>query len=253
MKARILGRIIDTGSTEDFLVISGLKIQVVRKSIKNFHLAVLPPDGKVRVAVPHHVTDERVRLAIISKLGWIRRQQADFNAQPRQTEREMTNGESHYLWGRSYRLEVIEDNGKHRIETKAKTKLRLYVQPGTSTENRLAVLNSWYREQLKLKVDELVQHWAPVVKRRPNAFGIRKMKTKWGSCNIEAKRIWLNLELVKKPPECLEYILVHELVHLLERHHNERFRKYMDKFLPKWRESRALLNKLPLAYEDWQY
>lgn len=248
-----MGRIIDTGATEDFLVISGLKIQVVRKSIKNFHLAVLPPDGKVRVAVPHHVTDERVRLAIISKLGWIRRQQADFNAQPRQTEREMINGESHYLWGRSYRLEVIEDNGKHRIETKGKTKLRLYVQPGTSTENRLAVLNSWYREQLKLKVDELVQHWAPVVKRRPNACGIRKMKTKWGSCNIEAKRIWLNLELVKKPPECLEYILVHELVHLLERHHNERFRKYMDKFLPKWRENRALLNKLPLAYEDWQY
>lgn len=248
-----MGRIIDTDATEDFLVIGGLKIQVVRKSIKNFHLAVLPPDGKVRVAVPHHVTDERVRLAIISKLGWIRRQQADFNAQPRQAEREMINGESHYLWGRSYRLEVVEQVGKHRIEIKGKTKIRLYVHPETSTENRLAVLNNWYREQLKSRVDELVQQWAPVIKRSPNAYGIRKMKTKWGSCNIEEKRIWLNLELVKKPPECLEYILVHELVHLLERHHNERFRKYMDKFLPKWRENRALLNKLPLAYEDWQY
>jgi hypothetical protein len=248
-----LGRIIDESATESLLVISGMEIQVVRKNIKNLHLAVLPPDGKVRLAVPHHVTDERVRLAIISKLAWIRRQQADFSQQPRQTEREMINGESHYLWGRQYRLEVIEQVGKHRIETKGKSKLRLYVQPNTSVENRLLVLNNWYREQLKLKVAELVEHWSPIIKRKPKACGIRKMKTKWGSCNIEAKRIWLNLELAKKPPECLEYILVHELVHLLERHHNDRFRKYMDKFLPKWREHRNLLNKLPLPYEDWLY
>lgn len=248
-----MGRIIDESATESLTVISGMEIQVVRKNIKNLHLAVLPPDGKIRVAVPHHVTDERVRLAIISKLAWIRRQQADFSQQPRQTEREIINGESHYLWGRQYRLEVIEQAGKHRIETKGKSKLRLFVQPGTSVENRLLVLNNWYREQLKLKVAELVENWSPIVKRKPKACGIRKMKTKWGSCNIEAKRIWLNLELVKKPPECLEYILVHELVHLLERHHNDRFRKYMDKFLPKWREHRNLLNKLPLAYEDWQY
>ena len=248
-----MGRIIDGSATESLLVISGMEIQVVRKSIKNLHLAVLPPDGKVRVAVPHHVTDERVRLAIISKLAWIRRQQADFSQQPRQTEREMTNGESHYLWGRQYRLEVIEQVGKHRVETKGKSKLRLYVQPGTSVEKRLLVLNNWYREQLKIKVTELVEHWSPIVKRKPKACGIRKMKTKWGSCNIEAKRIWLNLELVKKPLVCLEYIFVHELVHLLERHHNERFRKHMDKFLPNWNECRSLLNKLPLAYEDWQY
>lgn len=248
-----MNRIIDASVTEDFLVISGLKIQVVRKHIKNFHLSVLPPDGKVRVAAPHHVTDERVRLAIISKLGWIRRQQAAFAQQPRQTEREMINGESHYLWGRAYRLEVIEQAGRHRIETKGKSKLRLYVQAGTSVENRLAVLNGWYREQLKVRVEALVKHWSLIIKQTPKAYGIKKMKTKWGSCNIEAKRVWLNLELAKKPPECLEYILVHELVHLLERHHNERFVKYMDKFLPKWREHRNLLNQLPLAYEDWQY
>jgi len=234
-------------------VIRGMEIQVIRKTIKNFHLAVLPPYGKVRVAVPHHVTDERVRLAIISKLAWIRRQQADFNQQPRQTEREMINGESHYLWGRQYRLEVIEQVGKHRIEVKGKSKLRLYVQAGTSADNRLVVLNNWYREQLKAKIDELIEHWSPIIKRKPKSCGIRKMKTKWGSCNIETKRILFNLELVKKPPECLEYILVHELVHLLVRHHNERFRKHMDTFLPKWREHRNLLNTLPLAYEDWQY
>lgn len=248
-----MGRIIDERTTEGLLVISGMDIQVVRKNIKNLHLAVLPPSGKVRVAVPHHVTDERVRLAIIAKLSWIRRQQADFNQQPRQTEREMINGESHYLWGRQYRLEVIEQVGKHRVETKGKNKLRLYVQPNTSVENRLLVLNNWYRAQLKIKVAELVTHWSPIIKRTPMFCGIRKMKTKWGSCNINAKRIWLNLELVKKPPECLEYILVHELVHLLERHHNDRFRKHMDTFLPKWREHRNLLNALPLAYEDWHY
>jgi len=248
-----LGRIIDASETESLLVISGLNIQVVRKNIKNLHLAVLPPDGKVRFAVPHHVTDERVRLAVISKLAWIRRQQNAFNQQERQTEREMVDGESHYLWGRQYRLEVIEQVGKHRVETKGKNKLRLYVQPDTSTDNRLLVLNQWYREQLKVRVSELLDHWSLVIKRQPTACGIRKMKTKWGSCNIEAKRIWLNLELVKKPPECLEYILVHELVHLLERHHNDQFRKHMDTFLPKWREHQSLLNKLPLAYEDWQY
>ena len=248
-----MGRIIDENATESVLAISGMEIQVVRKNIKNLHLAVLPPDGKVRIAVPHHVTDERVRLAIISKLAWIRRQQADFTQQPRQTEREMINGESHYLWGRQYRLEVIEQVGRHRIEIKGKSKICLYVQPGTSVDNRLMVLNSWYREQLRMKIDGLVAHWSPIIKRKPTSCGIRKMKTKWGSCNIEAKRIWLNLELVKKPPECLEYILVHELVHLLERHHNDRFRSYMGKFLPKWREHRDLLNKLPLAYEDWHY
>ena len=137
--------------------------------------------------------------------------------------------------------------------TQGKNKLRLYVQRDTSPDRRLLVLNHWYREQLKLKVVELLGYWSPKIDRQPADWGIRQMKTKWGSCNIEAKRIWLNLELIKKPPECLEYILVHELVHLRERQHNDHFRKHMDSFLPKWREHQSLLNKLPLAYEDWQY
>lgn len=248
-----MGRIIDANEIQSLIIISGLRIQVVRKNIKNLHLAVLPPDGQVRFAVPHHVSDENIRLAVIAKLAWIRRQQATFNQQARQTEREMVDGESHYLWGRQYRLEVIEQAGKHRIETVGKNKLRLYVQPETSTDKRLLVMNQWYREQLKVKILELLNYWSPRIKHHPIDWGIRKMKTKWGSCNIEERRIWLNLELVKKPPECLEYILVHELVHLLERHHNEQFRLHMDLFLPKWREYRSLLNKLPLAYEDWQY
>lgn len=252
-KGKKLNKLAESNITESLLVISGLTIHIVRKNIKNLHLAVLPPDGRVRFAVPHHVSDERVRLAVIAKLGWIRKQQANFNQQARQTEREMVDGESHYLWGRQYRLEVIEQAGKHRIETKGKNKLRLYVTPNTTTDNRLLVLNEWYRQQLKLKLAELLHYWTPLIKRTPKSCDIKKMKTKWGSCNIEAQRIWINLELAKKPPECLEYILVHELVHLLERHHNDKFRAYMNTFLPNWREHQRLLNKLPLAYEDWQY
>ena len=248
-----MGRIIDENAKQSSLVIRDLNVQVVRKAIKNLHLAVLPPDGNVRIAVPHQTTDERVRLAVISKLAWIRRQQADFAQQPRQTEREMVSGESHYFWGKKYRLEVIEGSGKHCVEIKGKNRLRLYVRPDTSIENRLRVLDNWYRDQLIVRVAELIEYWSPIIKRKPKSVGIRKMKTKWGSCNTESKRILLNLELVKKPQECLEYIIVHELVHLHERHHNERFKKYMEKFLPDWRERRNLLKKLPLAYEDWLY
>jgi predicted metal-dependent hydrolase len=238
---------------ESTLSIGGMSIQVIRKDIKNLHLTVLPPNGAVRIAVPLRVSDERIRLAIISRLAWIHRQRATFEGQSRQSEREMVTGESHYLWGRKYRLEVIEKKGKHRIEIKGNNKILLYVNTGTTTENRLLVLNNWYREQLREKSSEFIGYWAPIIRRRPKACSIKRMKTKWGSCNIEAKRIWLNLELAKKPPECLEYIVVHEMVHLLERHHNDKFVKLMDKFLPKWREHRSLLNKLPLAYEDWQY
>lgn len=248
-----MGRVIDKQATESKLTISGIDIQLVRKAIKNLHLAVLPPDGDVRIAVPHHTSDERVRLAVISKLGWIRKQQAEFKQQPRQSEREIVTGETHYLWGRKYRLEVIEQIGKSRIEIKGKNRIRLYVKTGSSIESRSQVLREWYRDQLKEKVSEHITYWSSIIKRKPNSVGIRKMKTKWGSCNTESKRILLNLELAKKPIECLEYIIVHELVHLHERHHNERFKKYMEKFLPNWRERRNLLKKLPLAYDDWLY
>lgn len=234
-------------ATESTLNISGIAVQVVRKNIKHLHLAVLPPEGKVRVAVPHSVTDERIRLAIIAKLPWIRKQQAQFIQQPRQSPREMVSGESHYLWGRQYRLEVIEQIGKHRVEIKGHHTLRLYVQPGTTPLNRLRVLQQWYRALLKEKASQLMAQWAPIIKRTPKACGIKKMKTKWGSCSIEAQRIWLNLELAKKPPECMEYILVHEMVHLLERHHNDTFRTHLDTFLPQWRAYKNQLNALPLT------
>jgi predicted metal-dependent hydrolase len=235
------------------ITVGGIHVQVVRKDIKNLHLGVHPPEGHVRVAVPMHVTDERIRLAIVDKLSWIKKQQANFLAQPRQSAREMVTGESHYFFGKSYRLEVVEQAGKHKIELVGSNKIRLTVTPNTSTESRLTLMNEWYREQLKQVIPKLLEQWQSKIGVKANDWGVKKMKTKWGSCNIEAKRIWLNLDLAKKPPECLEYILVHELVHILERRHNSRFVAYMDEFMPKWRHNREVLNKSPLSHEEWAY
>jgi len=235
------------------LVVRDIHVEVVRKEIKNLHLAVYPPKGHVRVAVPFHVNDERVRLAVISKLAWIKKQQADFKKQPRQSEREMLTGESHYFLGKRYLLEVVEGPGKHRIELKGNRKFVLFVRPNTSLVNRQLILNEFYRDQLKKRIPGLLSKWQDTISVEAEFWGVKKMKTKWGSCNIGAKRIWLNLELAKKPQECLEYILVHELIHLLERNHNDRFKGHMNQFMPNWRIYRDMLNSSPLGYEAWRY
>jgi predicted metal-dependent hydrolase len=234
------------------IVIRDISVQVVRKPIKNLHLGVYPPDGQVRVSAPEHLTDDNIRLAVISRLSWIRKQREAFQAQPRQSEREMVTGESHYVFGKRYRLEVIERRGRHEIVVKNPSTLQLFVNPGTTQANRTRVLKEWYRQQLKDRVPQLAGavgtgDWPSGGP--PGASG--KMKTKWGSCNIQQRRIWLNLELAKKPPECLEYVVVHELVHFLERHHNERFKALMSQFLPQWRLRRDTLAKEPLGSENW--
>ena len=234
-------------------MIRDLEVLVVRKAIKNLHLAVYPPDGQVRVAVPLHIDDEQVRLAVISRLGWIRKQRADFATQPRQSTREMVSGESHYLFGTRYRLEVIWRRGRHEVIIENRTTLRLLVNPGTTRAKRTLVLNEWYRGILKEAIPDLLAHWQPIIGVEVSGWGIQKMKTKWGSCNIEPRRILLNLELAKKPVECLEYIVVHELVHLHERHHNERFRTLMNKYMPQWRLYRDILKSEPLGHNDWRY
>jgi len=213
---------------------------------------VLPPDGRVRVSAPESMTETAIRMAVISRIPWIKKQQSDFAKQPRQSDREMVSGECHYLWGRRYRLNVVERAGKHEIKL-GRGRLHLYVNPATTLENKALVLSSYYRDELKARIAELLPIWEDKIGVIAADWGVKKMKTKWGSCNIQAKRIWLNLELAKKPPECLEYILVHELVHLLERNHNERFKGYMDKLLPDWRERRDLLNRMPLAHNNWIY
>ncbi|MCG6200039.1 M48 family metallopeptidase [Psychromonas antarctica] len=235
------------------LIIAGIKVHLNRKTIKNIHLSVLPPDGRVRLSVPHITSEQAIRLAVINKLAWIKKQQADFANQPRQLTREMVRGESHYLWGKQYRLSIIETTGKFQVKVKGDDKIELSITENTSVENRLKLLNNLYRQEIKTSLEKLLPYWQKKLDVKPETIGIRKMKTKWGSCNIEAKRIWLNLELAKKPFECIEFVLVHELVHLIERHHNDRFKRIMDKNMPDWRERRNLLNSLPLAYEDWSY
>jgi len=233
------------------LIIANIEVEVVRKDIKNLHLGVYPPLGRVRVAVPLVIDDEAVRLAVIAKLSWIKRQRQSFADQDRQSSREMVDGESHWYQGRRYRLVVKERKGRPSVRVRGMRSLELNVRPGTSPEARQAVLDVWYRHQLKAQIPALLELWEPRLGVHVEGWGIKRMKTKWGSCNTQARRIWLNLELAKKPSECLEYVVVHELVHLLERHHNERFREALAKALPRWQHTRAVLNALPLALGSW--
>lgn len=233
------------------ITVSGIRVQIERKEIKNLHLGVYPPNGRVRVAVPLVITDDAVRLAVIDKLSWIRRQQAKFVEQSRQSAREMVNGESHYFLGRRFRLRVHEQPGKQHVDIRGVTSLDLFVNPGRNTAQRLAVLLRWYRQQLHELVSPLMAQWEPALGVETATWGIKRMKTKWGSCNPASKRLWLNLELAKKPVQCIEYIVVHELLHLIERNHTERFRALLDQHLPNWQHTRDLLNKLPLGCEEW--
>ena len=235
------------------ITVSDLDVEVVRKEIKNLHLGVYPPAGRVRIAVPDHVNDEAVRLAIVDKLPWIHRQRRAFAEQARQSDREMVNGESHFVFGHRYRLRVIEVNAPPTVTIRGKTNLLLQVRPSSSGQKRAEILNHWYRQQLRLRLPDLIAHWEPIIGVVVANWGIKRMKTRWGTCNIGARRIWINLELAKKPPQCLEYIVVHEMVHLLERHHNDRFRQLMGGFFPQWEQARATLKQAPLGHEDWQY
>lgn len=226
--------------------ISSITIQLNRKLINNLHISVLPPDGHVRVAAPEGMTDTAIRMAVIRRIPWIKKQQNNFVTQSRQSEREMVNGECHYLWGRRYRLNVMARASKSEAKL-GRGRLHLHVNATATVEQKALVLATYYRNQLKKRITDLLPIWETKIGVTVAAWGIKKMKTKWGSCNTQAKRIWLNLELAKKPPECLEYILVHELVHLIERHHNERFKALMDLLLPDWRERKDLLNRAPLT------
>jgi len=235
------------------IVVSNISVDVVRKNIKNLHLAVYPPNGRVRVAVPFRMNDDAVRLAIISKLAWIKRHQTKFAGQERQSARDFVTGESHYFQGRRYRLNVEYHNGAPKVVISNNTTIDLLVREGSEKSQRQRVLTEWYRSQLKEQIPSLIDKWQPIVNMSVAEWGVKQMKTKWGTCNIKAQRIWLNLELVKKPVHCLEYIIVHEMLHLLERNHNDRFKLLMDKFMPQWRSYREELNRAPLAHDAWSY
>jgi len=233
--------------------VSGLSVQVVRKDIKNLHLGVYPPNGRVRVAVPLRVSDEAVRMAVVTRLAWIKRQRAKFAGQNRQSAREFTTGESHYFLGRRYRLNVVVQDGASHVAIRNHHTIDLFVRERSDTAHRERVLLAWYRQQLKELIPPLIQKWETIVGVKVAEWGVKRMKTKWGTCNIKARRIWLNLELAKKPVQCLESIIVHEMVHLLERHHNDRFTALMDGFMPQWGHHRAEMNRAPLGHETWSY
>jgi predicted metal-dependent hydrolase len=229
-----------------------IDIRVVRKAIKNVHLSVYPPDGHVHISAPDHMGLDKIRIFAISKLGWIKQQQKKVRAQERETQREFVDRESHYLWGDRYLLVNIPSTEPARVEIKHK-QLLLFTQPESTYDRRESLIASWYRDQVRTVASEFVQKWEPVIKVKVRQIFIQKMRTKWGGCRPDRGHIRLNTELAKKPKECLEYIVVHEVVHMIEPHHNKQFTQYMDKLLPHWRHIRGELNRAPLAHEDWEY
>ena len=234
--------------------IGELDIHLTRKDIKNLHISVMPPDGQVRVSAPDAMTETAIRMAVIHRIPWIRRQQAAFAKQERQSAREMVNGETHYLWGRRYRLEVIESDTLKSQTVKLKSgKLILTVNKGLSDEVKLKLLTEYYRGRLKARAPDLIDKWSKKTDVTINSWQIQKMKTKWGSCNVEEGNIRLNLDLAKKPLPCLEYIILHELLHFKERQHNDRFKALLDIYMPDWRSRRDLLNQMPLNQENWKH
>lgn len=232
--------------------IGDLTVKIDWKDIKNLHLSVHPPAGRVTVSAPAGMSEETIRVFLVQKIPWIRQQKKQLQEQQREAPREYINRESHYFMGKRYLLKVIEANQPAGIDLKHDTMV-LLVRPGATEDKRREVLDEWYRGRLKESVPGIIDKWKGVIGEEPNEFGIKKMKTKWGTCNPEARRIWINLELAKKPPECLEYIVVHEMVHLIERSHNEKFVGLMSKFMPKWRFYRDELNRLPVSHADWHY
>lgn len=230
-------------------VVNNIEIEVQKKKIKNLHLSVLPPNGRVRVSAPQTMNEEAIRVFVITKIGWIKQQQEKFINQPRQSEREYVSGESVYLWGRRYRLEVVYSNTRNDIKISG-DRLILQVRETSTVDQRANVLNTWYRDNLKKEIPKLLEKWQRITGVSVNDWGVKNMKTKWGTCNVEDKRIWLNLQLAKKYPQCLEYVIVHELIHLLEKKHNSIFIGYMDSYLPNWRITKDELNAQILDYMD---
>lgn len=229
-----------------------IAVDVVLKDIKNIHLSVHPPAGKVRIAAPLRMDLDTIRVFAITKLDWIKRQQKKLRKQERETPREYLDRESHYVWGKRYLLKLVEKEAAPSVELKH-NKMILQLRPDASHEKKQEVLDAWYREQLKLVLPPLIAKWEKVVGVKAGKVFVQKMKTKWGSCSPGAGNVRLNTDLAKKPLHCLEYIVAHELTHLLERHHNERFTALMDAHMPQWRQCREMLNSLPLAHQEWRY
>lgn len=229
-----------------------IAVDVIRKDIKNVHLSVHPPTGKVRIAAPARMSLATIRIFAISKLGWIKRHQHTVREQERESPREYLDRESHYVWGRRYLLEQREAAAAPRVEL-IHNRLQLQIRPGTPVARKAAILDQWYRGLLKEAAPSVIAKWEKLMDVRVDKVHIQRMKTKWGSCTPARRAIRLNSELAKKPRECLEYIIVHEMTHLLEPTHSRRFVALMDQFMPRWQAHRGNLNRLPVRHETWGY
>lgn len=227
-------------------------IDVVLKDIKNVHLSVYPPNGRVRISAPSRMSLDTIRVFAISKLAWIRQQQKKIRDQERDTPREFIEKESHYVWGKRLLLAVIERNQPSTIEIKH-NRMLMVIRPGASREERNALIEAWYREEIRNIAPRLIKEWEERIGVKHEQIFVQRMKTRWGSCNPRTRSIRLNTELARKPVDCLEYILVHELCHLIEPTHNDRFKELMNHYLPNWKHHRKVLNSLPLRHEDWGY
>jgi predicted metal-dependent hydrolase len=229
-----------------------IPVDVIRKDIKNVHLSVHPPTGRVRIAAPERMSLDTVRVFAIAKLPWIKKQQRKLREQERETPREYIDRESHYVWGKRYLLKVVEADQTATVELNH-GRMILRARRGTTKAKRQAILEEWHREQVRKAAPPMIEKWQRLTGISVKRFFVQRMKTKWGSCNDRASSIRLNTDLVRKPMECLEYIVVHEMVHLLEPTHNERFMTLMDQFMPKWQFHRDVLNRLPVRHESWDY
>lgn len=232
--------------------VDGIEIEIERKRVKNVNFTVYAPDGRVRVSAPLHMPAEKLQHVISARLPWIKRHRERILNQKRLNPLKYISGEVHPYLGKMYTLRLIEHQGRAEVETGPGRVITMYVRKGSSIEQRAKVLMEWYRAQLKALIPAIIARWEPVIGVKVSEWNVKRMKTRWGSCNTTARRIWLNLELIKHPQSALEYIVVHEMVHLLERHHNKRFYAYMDGFLPGWREVRKTLKQAALnPSSDW--
>jgi predicted metal-dependent hydrolase len=234
------------------LKLGAIAVDVVKKDIKNVHLSVYPPDGKVRIAAPLRMNADTIRVFAVSKLSWIKEQQRKLTEQEREPAREYVERESHYVWGKRYLLKMVERDGSPNIELRH-SKMVFQIRSTESTDRRQEILDQWYRFQIKEAVQPLIAKWEPVMGVKVDRVFVRRMKTKWGSCSRSSASIRLNTDLAKKPKECLEYIVVHEMAHLIEPTHNRRFIELMNRLMSHWRFYRQLLNQLPVRHENWRY
>ena len=233
------------------ITLSGLTIEVERKRIKNMHLSVYPPDARVHLSMPDYLTDDDAKSFIIQKWDWIRLQREEVLTQPRQTERQYVSGESHYLFGRRYQLIVEElPHNVNHIELRG-DKIYMFLVPGTPTEERDSLMQTWYRFQLKKELTPMIERWAQKLGETDYTWQIKKMKTEWGSCVKSKHFLTFNLSLARVPAECIEFVIVHEFTHFIVDNHNKVFEAMMTRRLPNWRSLRTKLNNfIALPYKD---